>query len=86
MFYIETHLEDLALERHNSPHSETQLSRMISIASRYEAVQNGNNWILVHKNSNEEVVASFQGIIYKQDLPPFNERLGYVYLRYFFPE
>ena len=40
---------------------------------------------LVHRvtgaeTPNEEVVALFQGIICKKDLPPFTERLGYVKL------
>ena len=76
-------LEVIALERLNSPHSGIQISRIASVTAPYEVIQTGNVWRLVHRvtkteTPNEELIALFQGIICKKDLPPFMERLGYV--------
>lgn len=44
----------------------------------YRAERVGGVWRLVNKPEgspdDEEVVASFQGILYKIDMPPFNEK------------
>jgi hypothetical protein len=83
--FIAEQLEVIALERLNSPHSGIQISRIASVAAAYEVIQTENVWRLVHRTLateaetfSEELVVSFQGIIYKKDLPPFTERLGYV--------
>lgn len=70
-------LERLALDRYSSQHSELQLSRVVSLGTRYESVAVGSGWRLAHKAVNEEVVGYFQGVIYKQDLPPFVEKIRY---------
>ena len=81
--FIADQLEVVALERLNSPHSGIQISRIASVTAPYEVIQTENVWRLVHRATgaempNEELVALFQGIICKRDLPPFTERLGYV--------
>ena len=81
--FIADQLEVVALERLNSPHSGVQISHIVSVTALYEVIQTENVWRLVHRATeaetpNEELVASFQGIICKKDLPPFTERLGYV--------
>lgn len=44
----------------------------------YRAKQDGAIWRLVHKtdetSADEEVVVSFQGILCKKDLAPYNEK------------
>lgn len=57
--------------------------RIASVAALYEVIQTGKVLRLVHKTTeeetfSEELVVSFQGIIYKKNLPPFTERLAYV--------
>ena len=80
--FIADQLKIIALERFNSPHSGAQISRIASpITSLYEIIQTKNIWRLVHKATeeeafSEEVIASFQGIICKKNLPPFTERFG----------
>ena len=81
--FIAEQLEVVALERLNSSHSGIQISRIASVTIPYEVIKTEHVWRLVHKTteaetSKEEVVALFQGIICKKDLPPFTERLGYV--------
>ena len=81
--FIADQLEVVALERLNSPHSGIQISRIASVTAPYEVIQTENVWRLVHRATgeetpNEELVALFQGVICKKDLPPFTERLGYV--------
>ena len=83
--FIANQLENIALERLNSPHSGIQVSRIASVASLYEVIQTEKVWRLVHRVTDEEtfseeVVVFFQGIICKKNLPPFTERLGYVKL------
>jgi hypothetical protein len=80
---IADQLEAVALERMNSPHSGIQLSCIASVTAPYEVIQTEHVWRLVHRATeaetpNEELVALFQGIICKKDLPPVTERLGYV--------
>ena len=55
------------------------------VTAPYEVIKTEHVWRLVHRATgaetpNKEVVALFQGIICKKDLPPFMERLGYVKL------
>lgn len=81
--FIANQLEIIALERLNSPYSGIQISRIASITAPYEIIQTKNVWRLVHKATeaetfNEELVVLFQGIICKENLPPFTEKLGYV--------
>ena len=81
--FIADRLEILALERLNSSHSGIQMSRIASVTASYEVIKTKHQWRLVHRATEpemfkEEVVALFQGIICKRDLPPFTERLGYV--------
>ena len=86
-FILADQLEVIALERLNSPHSGIQISRIDSesesVTALYEVIQTKNVWRLVHRATEvetfkKELVALFQGIICKKDLPPFTERLGYV--------
>src|SRR6267143_981285 len=78
-------LKVVALERLNSPHSGIQISRIASVTAPYEVIQTENVWRLVHRATeaetpNKDLVALFQSIICKNDLPPFTERLGHVRL------
>ena len=71
--FIADQLEVIALERLNSPHSGVQISHIVSVTAPYEVIQTENIWRLVHRATeaetpNEELVASFQGIICKKDL------------------
>jgi hypothetical protein len=59
------------------------MSRIASVAALYEVIQTGRVWRLVHKATeeeafSEELVVSFQGIIYNKNLPPFTKRFAYV--------
>ena len=83
--FIADQLEVVVLERLNSPHSSIQISCIASVTAAYEVIQTEHIWRLVHEATeaetpNKELVALFQGIICKEDLPPFTERLGYVRL------
>ena len=69
------------MERLNSPHSGIQISCIALVTAAYEVIQTEHIWRLVHKATeaetpNEELVVLFQGIICKEDLPPFTEDLG----------
>jgi hypothetical protein len=51
--------------------------------SQYVVVPAGPAWVLAtvgtSSDVNEEFVSAFQGIICKKDLPPFTEKIGYVF-------
>ena len=83
--FIADQLEVVALKRLNSPHSGIQISHIALVTAPYEVIKTENVWRRVYRATeaetpNKELIVLFQGIIYKKDLPPFTERLGYVRL------
>jgi hypothetical protein len=76
--FIADQLEVIALEKLNSPHSGIQISHIALVTVLYEVIQTGIVWRLVHRATkaetpNKELIALFQGIICKKDLPPITE-------------
>jgi len=68
-------------EREENTHSNLQLSKMFEADATYRAENVGGIWRLVNRPlrpegnlEDEEVVVSFQGILSKTDMPPFNEK------------